>query len=574
MVHPGRCIVIPIILLFVLAIPASLALSQSLYDNDNIVGDPTIYNIDEPQVRHRRQTSDNTSDRTANSTATTDATNVTQSTPSGDATSPNASPSASGTTTDTPMMTTVNGTDIKDKIANCSGEYLCIEDDHDYYKVRYIHPEAAGNYWVDVDNMIRSAPAQIQSSSLATSTRRAKHVTLDFDFEFYGHDIKTLLVTTGGFLYVGNYVHRFLAATQYIAPLMANFDPSVTPKAAIRYAKNSTQFTCEWKNIALADNAQAGQFTFQTTLFKGGRIVFAYKQIPIPVENINAASHPVRIGLADAYYNDTFISPLLIFPWAVLKKRSIYEYHKVFCNFSNIISNTAIEMMPNPVCHDEELDCHQCVSAQIGFDCAWCPSQGRCSSGFDRNRQKWVDSRCHIGNITVEADCNRPQIVNVVTPTKKAPKSTPKPTLKAPRPIDCTDDGPCNHHGQCYTDNFGNSFCKCRYPWIGDRCAVWKPDEDEDISYDPNVKAPTKSQTKPASNHSFSIGGIVFVVIVIVLVTILLSWVVYAYRRPTSNSGIFLIELQNKLRRKGSGESNIKYKYHKPDLSDQSVERV
>ena len=39
--------------------------------------------------------------------------------------------------------------------------------------------------------------------------------------------------------FTGDYVHAWLAATQYIAPLMANFDTSQNDQAKIRYADNS-----------------------------------------------------------------------------------------------------------------------------------------------------------------------------------------------------------------------------------------------------------------------------------------------------------------------------------------------
>jgi hypothetical protein len=42
--------------------------------------------------------------------------------------------------------------------------------------------------------------------------------------QFYGHRLQNLTIATGGFLYVGDQTHSWLAATQYIAPLMANFD--------------------------------------------------------------------------------------------------------------------------------------------------------------------------------------------------------------------------------------------------------------------------------------------------------------------------------------------------------------
>lgn len=41
-----------------------------------------------------------------------------------------------------------------------------------------------------------------------------------------------------GFLYMGDYLHNWIAATQYIAPLMANFDTSLSKESLIKYADN------------------------------------------------------------------------------------------------------------------------------------------------------------------------------------------------------------------------------------------------------------------------------------------------------------------------------------------------
>ena len=73
---------------------------------------------------------------------------------------------------------------------------------------------------------------------LSKSYRRADTIKLNFPFPFYGHNVENITIATGGFLYTGQYVHSWLAATQYIAPLMANFDTSVDKTAKIRYADN------------------------------------------------------------------------------------------------------------------------------------------------------------------------------------------------------------------------------------------------------------------------------------------------------------------------------------------------
>ena len=67
-------------------------------------------------------------------------------------------------------------------------------------------------------------------------------LTFRFSFPFYGHEVRNITIATGGFLYTGDYVHSWLAATQYIAPLMANFDTSSSPNSKIRYADNGRKF--------------------------------------------------------------------------------------------------------------------------------------------------------------------------------------------------------------------------------------------------------------------------------------------------------------------------------------------
>lgn len=63
-------------------------------------------------------------------------------------------------------------------------------------------------------------------------------VQLKFDFPFYGDMVRNVTVATGGFLYTGAYVHPWLAATQYIAPLMANFDTSMSNISTVKYSDN------------------------------------------------------------------------------------------------------------------------------------------------------------------------------------------------------------------------------------------------------------------------------------------------------------------------------------------------
>ena len=39
--------------------------------------------------------------------------------------------------------------------------------------------------------------------------------------------MRKVTIATGGFLYMSDFLHQWLTATQYIAPLMANFDTRI-----------------------------------------------------------------------------------------------------------------------------------------------------------------------------------------------------------------------------------------------------------------------------------------------------------------------------------------------------------
>ena len=72
---------------------------------------------------------------------------------------------------------------------------------------------------------------------------------------FYETTLKTLLfVYLAGFMYLGSYVHRYLAATQYIAPLMANFDPASSPNCSIKYFTNGENYVLKISNYSCSFN--------------------------------------------------------------------------------------------------------------------------------------------------------------------------------------------------------------------------------------------------------------------------------------------------------------------------------
>uniref|UniRef100_A0A3Q0RDE5 Plexin domain containing 2a n=1 Tax=Amphilophus citrinellus TaxID=61819 RepID=A0A3Q0RDE5_AMPCI len=264
-----------------------------------------------------------------------------------------------------------------------------IDIDHVYYTSKIYGPgDAAGKeLWLNISKM--EEDQQKVRGFLSSTHRQAERVTLSFDFPFYGHLLKEITVATGGFIYTGDIIHRMLTATQYIAPLMANFDPSLSKNSSVFYFDNGTALVVQWYRLHLQDNISAGAFTFQAVLHSDGRIVFAYKEvIPIDISGISSENHPVKVGLSDAFM---VLHEIEQIPNA--RRRTIYEYHKVDIPMSKVSSSTAVEMLPLPTCLQFS-SCGPCVTSQIGFNCSWCSKLQRCSSGFDRNRQDWVDLGC------------------------------------------------------------------------------------------------------------------------------------------------------------------------------------
>nr|XP_023674032.1 plexin domain-containing protein 2 [Paramormyrops kingsleyae] len=238
--------------------------------------------------------------------------------------------------------------------------------DHNYYTSKTYGPNdpLSKELWVNIEQMDKE---KVKIHGILSNThRQAARVNLSFDFPFYGHLLREITVATGGFIYTGDVVHRMLTATQFIAPLMANFDPSVSRNSTVIYFDNGTALVVQWDHVHLQDNYNLGSFTFQATLHSNGRIVFAYKEIPIDVTRISSVNHPVKIGLSDAFVVVHRIQQI-----PNVRRRTIYEYHRVELLKNKITNCTAVEIIPLPTCL-QFTSCSRCITSQIGFNCSWC----------------------------------------------------------------------------------------------------------------------------------------------------------------------------------------------------------
>ncbi|XP_019638432.1 PREDICTED: plexin domain-containing protein 2-like [Branchiostoma belcheri] len=173
-----------------------------------------------------------------------------------------------------------------------------METRHLYYISQYypLFPPG-GTFWEDLTR--GGVQTVVRHGSPSVHHRQDKPVGLSFDFKFYGHYIRNISISTSGYLNTGAYP-SFVTDTQYVAPLFdSQLDSSLDTEASVRYRDNGTAFTVEWRRLRLGRPPGVCCFTFQATLLKGGRIVFAYWQVP--QEGWAGAGGDIRVGVSDAY---------------------------------------------------------------------------------------------------------------------------------------------------------------------------------------------------------------------------------------------------------------------------------
>uniref|UniRef100_A0A2R5LHN2 Putative extracellular protein tem7 n=1 Tax=Ornithodoros turicata TaxID=34597 RepID=A0A2R5LHN2_9ACAR len=396
-------------------------------------------------------------------------------------------------------------------------------DHHEYYNTTfYSNPEVVKQLWTDLDSL----PSEhvITHDMLSKSHRRAATVNLTFDFPFYGHPIRNVTIATGGFLFTGYMLHVWLAATQFIAPLMANFETISSNNSAIKYVDNGTALVVEWQEVVLQDSPAGGNYTFQAVLHKSGDIVFVYKDLPMAVTDIPDKSHPVKVGISDAYMFDRMVF--------FLKRKTIYEYHRVNHKSSNIKSNTAIYFTALPTCPSLKT-CEDCRTAQLRWECLWCDTLQRCSSGVDRHRQSWLENQCDLEDKKSAAQCS----AETTPATSNATSSASETTAKAPivtstvaPPVPTSSQSESGHQTPAATTR-------------GDQAATTAatlPVTDAASARSQNARA--TAEDGAVHRSSISSGSVVAIIMILLLIVAVGLWVMYAYRNPQTPAGQFLIK--------------------------------
>ncbi|MGH0155074.1 UNVERIFIED_CONTAM: hypothetical protein FKN15_044343 [Acipenser sinensis] len=159
-----------------------------------------------------------------------------------------------------------------------------VEGEHRYYLWRSLGPSdpRTEQLWIDMTALERS---EVRVHGILSNTHRQAsrcQTLLQKQQPQTATWISTSLTSDlppPGFIFTGEVTHRMLTATQYIAPLMANFDPSYSKNSTVHYHDNGTVFVVQWDKVRLKGREQRGGFTFQAVLHKEGSITFSYRDV-------------------------------------------------------------------------------------------------------------------------------------------------------------------------------------------------------------------------------------------------------------------------------------------------------
>ncbi|KAH8295920.1 hypothetical protein KR018_000697, partial [Drosophila ironensis] len=464
--------------------------------------------------------------------------------------------SAAATTTTTPAPLSpgidvdVSNVDVPDEAIEekKKNETLVTQEDrHDYYdSVFYINKNEANALWAQ----LKDTPENVMLSS---SHRRAMTVEMKFDFPFYGHFVRNITVATGGFIYTGEYVHSWLAATQYIAPLMANFDTSISSDSFVRVNDNGTAFTTIWENVTLQDKPEFGKFTFSVTLHKNGDIVFVYYQVPTDITSIQDNQHPVKVGLSDAYIIDKH----LIFA----RRKTIYEYHRVSFKQPEIATSTIIRLTAQPTCLGYS-DCQACIGHNTTFTCLWCPALNRCSTGTDRKKHEWMQKGMPAQSLACRLNAtNLSSISGCDTSAVRVADSCPalgtmgnnaaqmkNGSASAGSAANGSSSSSASASSSSSTSSTASSPAVTEPTVVSTRSphatAQSKPEAGADGSHPEERKLSNAELSAQAEADNKSVGVAFGFMVPICLVFAVTLWLFYAYRNPHTKSGQLLIQFR------------------------------
>lgn len=369
--------------------------------------------------------------------------------------------------------------------SSCSNHDNCTERiNHKYYVSEVVG--RGQRYWRD----IKGHPNTTAHPHLSNQFLRTQQLRLSFKFPYYGHYLDRVLLTTGGFLYMDIHDTTLIKNVQYLAPLMAYFNPKLNSASKVLTLDDGKQLTVQWLNVLLHNKPDVGTFNFQCTLHRNGTIWFAYKQVPVAVDSIpDHRYHPVRVGISDAFvmWHRNPVSLVL--------SRIFYVYSQVNISKKSVVNGSAVIFHPLRSCVLGD-SCAGCMrlDQETGFGCYWCPITKRCSDGADRHRAEWESNGC--GSVAVKK----------ISPERCVDVSTKFPT-------------------------------------------TFSTASPERRKTSTAVTGSVAAAKQHQSRNVTSAGAIVGICIALVLVISVGAWCLYAYRNPASKAGLCVTDISPCARR-------------------------
>ncbi|NXI15551.1 PLDX1 protein, partial [Irena cyanogastra] len=157
----------------------------------------------------------------------------------------------------------------------------------------------------------------------------------------------------------GDVTHRMLTATQYIAPLMANFNPSYSPNSTVQYLDNGTAFVVQWDKVYLQGKEDVGSFTFQAALHRSGRIVFGYKEVRGWGRRV-----PGGLGGGLGIPGAGICVPCSVPSSFLARDRCGQQEQGAYVG-------SCLSPPLSPACLQHR-SCESCVGSELTFNCSWC----------------------------------------------------------------------------------------------------------------------------------------------------------------------------------------------------------
>lgn len=249
-----------------------------------------------------------------------------------------------------------------------------IYDDRRYYRTEHL-TGVVSSHWIEIGD-------DAKHQNLSQSPGGYSEVNATFEFQFYGHTIKRIYLSTAGILSMSSFAEDRIP-THYICPYLGHFNPSLYMESSIFFESRDDMFVVEYRNVRLREAADLGPFTLETIVYSNGTIKFLYKKLPRIQKFLNNATlaQDLIVGLVGSV--NLQIAGINIAAY----------YHAEFINPQKLYGGDVVIFHPLPTC-SEAKNCHTCVSRNLKFDCSWCGKTKTCYDSLDQYTEEFVASGC------------------------------------------------------------------------------------------------------------------------------------------------------------------------------------